>query len=199
MAGYANEPSPDEQLFFADRPTWRRWLEENHDRLDSIWLIFHKKSSATRSIDYESAVLEALCFGWIDSKVQRIDDERYRQYYSRRKPASMWNGANKRRVTALIREGSMTPAGIAAIERAKANGMWEFLDDVEDMIVPDDLREALVARPGALATFEDFSNTKKQGILFWIKQAKRDTTRADRIAAAAEAAARGETPSQLAV
>ncbi len=177
-----------------DRAAWRSWLEENHDTRDSIWLIFHKKHSPTKSIDYESAVLEALCFGWIDSKVQRIDDERYRQYFSARKPKSNWNGANKQRVAKLRREGLMTAAGERAIDLAKESGSWEFLDDVEAMVLPDDLAEALARHDRARAVYDDFSNTSKQGVLLWVKQAKRDATRADRIAKTAEAASRGETP-----
>jgi uncharacterized protein YdeI (YjbR/CyaY-like superfamily) len=194
MSPFQNEPGVEDQLHFADRTAWRAWLEENHDTRDSVWLIFHKKHSATESIDYESAVLEALCFGWIDSRVQSMDEDRYRQYYSRRKPTSNWNGANKRRVARLRRDGLMTPAGEAAIAAAKETGSWEFLDDVEAMVLPDDLADALARHEGARGHYEDFSNTKKQAVLMWVKQAKRAATRADRIAKVAEAAARGETP-----
>ena len=194
MPPYKSVPGEDDQLLVGDRASWRAWLAENHDKRDSIWLVFHKKHSPSRSIDYESAVLEALCFGWVDSKVQRIDDERYRQYFSARKPDGNWNGANKRRVAELSREGLMTEAGQRAIDVAKANGAWEFLDDVEALALPADLAEALAQHEGARQAYEDFSNTKKQGILLWIKQAKRDRTRADRIAKTAEAASRGETP-----
>ncbi len=191
---FKSEPSPDDQLFFADRASWRAWLEDNHHDRDSIWLIFHKKGSDTSSIDYESAVLEALCFGWMDSKVQRIDEDRYRQYFSRRKPTGFWNGANKKRVAKLTKEGLMTPAGRAAIDVAKENGSWDFLDDIEAMVLPDDLADALAQRTGARQHYEDFTKTKKQAVLLWVKQAKREKTRADRIAKVAEAAARGETP-----
>lgn len=189
---YKNVPDPEDQLFFPDRASWREWLSENHESCDSIWLIFHKKHSPTTSIDYESSVLEALCFGWIDSKVQRIDDFTYRQYFSKRKPAGNWNGVNKQRVATLRREGLMTEAGEAAIAVAKENGAWEFLDDVEAMVVPDDLAAALDS--DARKNFDAFSNTKKQAILYWIKEAKRDATRANRIGKTAEAAARNETP-----
>jgi uncharacterized protein YdeI (YjbR/CyaY-like superfamily) len=170
------------------------WLAANHEDRDSIWLDFHKKNSPTTSIDYESAVLEALCFGWIDSKVHRIDDHRYRQYYSKRKPAGNWNAVNKERVALLRSEGLMADAGEAAIATAKENGAWEFLVDVEAMVVPDDLAEALSSFTDARKHFDAFSNSKKQGVLFWIKQAKRDATRTDRIAKTAKAAANNETP-----
>ena len=191
---YKNEPPPEDQLFFPDRASWRMWLEENHAERDSIWLIFHKKGSATTSIDYESAVLEALCFGWIDSKVHSMDEDHYRQYFSKRKDRSNWNGVNKQRVAALIEERSMTPAGLAAIERAKENGSWEFLDDIEAMVLPDDLADALAQHKGAREAYEEFSNTKKQGVLYWVKSAKREKTRTDRINKVAQAAATGETP-----
>ncbi len=194
MPPYKNVPDEDDQVYMPDRASWRAWLEKNHEKRDSIWLIFHKKNSPTTSIDYESAVLEALCFGWVDSKVQRMDDERYRQYFSMRKPTGYWNGANKQRVAKLKKEGLMTEAGQRAIDIAKENGAWEFLDDIEAMVLPADLADALAAHPGAREAYEDFSNTKKQGVLLWIKQAKRETTRAERIAKTAEAAARGETP-----
>lgn len=191
---YKSVPDPKDQLFFANQSSWRSWLSQTHEARDSIWIIFHKKDSPTESVDYESAVLEALCFGWIDSKAQRIDQYTYRQYFSKRKPAGNWNGLNKRRVAQLRKAGLMTPAGEAAIALAQANGAWSFLDDVEAMVIPDDLAIELGRHHGGAVNFEAFSNTKKQGILVWIKQAKRDKTRADRIAKTAEAVSRGETP-----
>ncbi len=191
---YKNVPDPSDQVYFPDRASWRTWLTKNHEARDSIWLVFHKKDSPTTSIDYESAVLEALCFGWIDSKVQRIDDYTYRQYFSRRKPAGTWNGLNKKRVAQLRRAGLMTEAGESAIAVAKENGAWEFLDEIEAMVIPDDLAEAFARADGARENFDTFSNTKKQGVLFWIKQAKRPETRAGRISKTVAAAARNETP-----
>lgn len=194
MPPYKSVPAREDQLFMPDRASWRAWLVQNHATRSSIWLVFTKKTSSTRSIDYAAAVEEALCFGWIDSKVQRIDEERYRQYFSARKPDGYWNGANKKRVAKLVKAGLMTPAGRAAIDAAKANGSWEFLDDVEGMVLPDDLAAALAQQPGARDAYEGFSNTKKQGVLLWIKQAKREATRANRIARVVAAASRGETP-----
>ncbi|NNC91243.1 MAG: hypothetical protein HKN80_02000 [Acidimicrobiia bacterium] len=194
MPGYQSVPSESDEFFMPDRASWRAWLAENHDKRSSVWLVFHKKSSPTESIDYESAVLEALCFGWIDSKMQRIDSERHRQYYSVRKPDSTWSGLNKRRVTELEGAGLMTRAGKAAVDVAKGNGAWEFLDEIEALVVPGDLAEALDASRGAREAYDDFSASKKRAVLFWIKQTKRATTRASRIATTAEAASRGKTP-----
>lgn len=194
LVAYKSVPDPKDQLFFANRSLWRSWLARNHEVRDSIWLIFHKKDSPTKSVDYESAVLEALCFGWIDSKAQRIDQHTYRQYFSKRKPTGNWNGLNKRRIAQLRKGGLMTPAGEAAIALAQANGAWNFLDDVEAMVIPDDLAAELDRHGGGVVNFEALPKTKKQGILVWIKQAKRDKTRADRITKTAEAVSRGETP-----
>jgi len=194
MASYRNVPFEDDQVRMADRRAWRAWLEENHARRTSIWLVIGKKDASIESVDYVSAVLEALCFGWIDSKVQAMDDESFRQYFSMRKPAGTWSGLNKRRVAELERDGLMMDAGRAAIEVAKANGSWEFLDEIEALVVPADLAEALEGFPGAREAYDEFADSKKRAVLFWIKSAKRPVTRADRIAKTAEAASRGETP-----
>lgn len=194
MARYKNVPSDDDVVRMPDRAAWRAWLEENHATRTSIWLILPKKNATFPSVDYASAVLEALCFGWIDSTMQAYDDESFRQYYSVRKPTSTWSGINKRRVEELERDGLMTDAGRASIEVAKLNGSWEFLDDIEALVVPADLAEALQAVSGARQAYDGFSNSRKKAVLFWIKQAKRAATRADRIAKTAEAASRGESP-----
>jgi uncharacterized protein YdeI (YjbR/CyaY-like superfamily) len=194
MAAYKSVPSDDDLVRMTDRRAWRAWLEENHATRTSIWLVIGKKNASSQSVDYVSAVLEALCFGWIDSKVQAIDDESFRQYFAVRKPAGMWSGLNKRRVAELERAGLMTDAGRAAIEVAKANGSWEFLDEIEALVVPADLADALEGFPGAREEYDGFADSKKRAVLFWIKSAKRPVTRADRIAKTAEAASRGETP-----
>ena len=194
MAAYKSAPSDDDLVRMADRRAWRAWLEENHATRTSIWLVIGKKNASIQSVDYVSAVLEALCFGWIDSKAQGMDDESFRQYFAMRKPAGTWSGLNKRRVAELERAGLMTDAGRAAIEVAKANGSWEFLDEIEALVVPADLAEALEGFPGAREAYDGFSDSKKRAVLWWIKSAKRSVTRADRIAKTAEAASRGETP-----
>ncbi|MDH3729812.1 MAG: YdeI/OmpD-associated family protein [Acidimicrobiia bacterium] len=194
MPPFKTVPGIDDQVYAADRESWRAWLEANAGTRDSIWLVSYKKATGKTTVPYEDAVEEALCFGWVDSKVQSMDHERYRQYYSRRKPTGLWNGANKKRVARLIKQGKMTEAGLRAVEVAKENGAWEFLDEVEALVVPKDLAEALGQHKGARQTYEDFGNSAKQGILLWVKQAKRPETRAKRIAQTAEAAARGVKP-----
>jgi uncharacterized protein YdeI (YjbR/CyaY-like superfamily) len=170
------------------RGEWRRWLERNHARSAGVWVIMAKKGSDIRAVSYEEALLEALCFGWIDSKVQPKDEGRRRQWFSPRKPRSIWSKPNKERVRRLIDDDRMRPAGLAAIERAKANGSWTILDEVEAEVVPDDLTAALAAVEGATAGFEALSPSSRKQILYWLTQAKRAETREKRIRAAVAAA-----------
>lgn len=194
MPPFKTVPGDDDQVYAPDRESWRAWLDANSEKRPSVWLVSYKKATGKPAVPYEEAVEEALCFGWVDSKVQSMDEERYRRYYSRRKPTSNWNGANKARVAKLIKQGKMTEAGLRAIELANENGAWEFLDDVEALVVPDDLADELAAHRGARLAYEGFSNSAKQGILLWVKQAKRAETRAKRIEATAAAASRGHKP-----
>jgi uncharacterized protein YdeI (YjbR/CyaY-like superfamily) len=177
-----------------DRATWRAWLEANHASSSGAWLVTWRPSSGRQSLDYEAAVEEALCFGWVDSTGGRIDDERGKLYFAPRKPGSGWAATNKVRVERLIAEGRMAAAGLLAIERAKANGSWELLDSVERMAVPDDLATALGARPPAAEHFAAWPPSVRKQILTSLVQAKRPETRADRIRKFTEAAARNERP-----
>lgn len=170
------------QVYCPDRASWRAWLEENHRVAFGIWLIYYKKHTGQPRVSYDEAVEEALCFGWIDSKPNRLDEDRYMQLFTPRKPKSPWSRLNKERVARLIEDGLMTEAGMALIEAAKENGFWTILDPVENLEVPDDLQEALEANPTALSYFEAFADTYKKGILWWIISAKRPETRANRVA-----------------
>jgi uncharacterized protein YdeI (YjbR/CyaY-like superfamily) len=173
-----------------DREDWRAWLERNHERPDGVWVLIRKKASRAPGVAYEEAVLEALCFGWIDSTAYGYDDDHYRQWMSPRKPKSVWSASNKARVQRLIAEERMTPAGLAKIEAAKADGSWDALDALEDLTIPDDLAAALDANPPARERFEAFPDGARKQILFWIRDAKRAETRAARVARTAETAAR---------
>ena len=174
-----------------DRATWRAWLEANHATADGVWLVSWRRGHGPR-VEYEAAVEEAVCFGWIDSQGGNIDEARSRQYYAPRKATSGWAATNKARVERLSAAGLMAPAGLAAIERAKANGSWTLLDDVEQGIVPDDLASALAARPPAGDQFAAFPKSARRAILEWIAQAKRPETRATRVLETAERASRNE-------
>ncbi|GGF02930.1 YdeI/OmpD-associated family protein [Hymenobacter cavernae] len=165
-----------------NRQHWRAWLQEHHDKKQSVWLVYHKKKSATPTLTWSEAVDEALCFGWIDSQAKPIDDEKYRQFFSRRKPKSGWSRVNKEKIQRLIAEGMMTQAGLDSIETAKQNGSWTILDDVEALILPADLEQALQRRPNAKSYFLGLSRTDKRNILQRLVLAKRPATRQNRIA-----------------
>ena len=181
----------------ASPPHWREWLQAHHAEKQSVWLIYHKKHSATPSLTWSQAVDEALCFGWIDSRAQPLDDERYRQFFSRRKPGSGWSKINKAKVARLVAAGLMTPAGFASIETAKQNGAWTLLDDVEELRLPADLAQPLQAQPLAARYFERLSRTDRRNILQWLVLAKRPATRQKRIAEIVALAAQQLKPAQF--
>lgn len=180
------------QLHADDRATWRAWLEENHAIARGVWLVTWRPGSGRARLDYESAIEEALCFGWVDSTGGHLDADRGKLYFAPRKPRSVWAATNKARVERLIAEGRMAPAGLAAIDRARANGSWEILDGPERLEVPDDLVAALEIHPPAAANFSAFPPSTRKMLLAWIASAMRPETRAARIAKTAEAAARNE-------
>lgn len=175
-----------------DRATWRAWLEANHGAARGAWLVTWRARTGRARLDYEAAIEEALCFGWVDSTGGQLDEERGRLYFAPRKPRSPWAASNKARVERLIADGRMAPAGLAAIERAKANGSWEVLDGPERLEIPDDLAVALDDHPPAAANFAAFPPSARKGLLGWIALAMRPETRAARVARVAEAAARNE-------
>ena len=170
-----------EQVYVVDRAAWRQWLAENHATSPGIWLVFDKKSSRPDRLKYVDAVEEALCYGWIDSTVRTLDDTRYVQLMAPRKPKSTWAATNKARVERLIADGLMAAAGLASIERAKANGSWSSLDAVEAFVVPADLAEALEAIPEAAKNFAALAPSRRKAFLHWISQAVRVETRAHRV------------------
>ncbi len=175
-----------------DRATWHAWLEANHGTARGAWLVTWRPRSGRRGLDYEAAIEEALCFGWVDSTSGRFDDDRGKLYFAPRKPRSLWAASNKARIERLIAAGQMAPAGMAAIERAKANGSWEVLDSVERLEVPHDLAAALAAHPPGAACFEAFPPSARKNLLAWVAMAVRPETRAARVARIAASAARNE-------
>ncbi len=177
---------------FDDRESWRAWLEANHATASGVWLITWRPHVKRPRLDYEAAIQEALCFGWVDSTGGVVDGERGRLYFAPRKPRSVWAATNKARIERLTRDGRMAPAGLAAIERAMANGSWETLDTVERLEVPEDLAAALSARPPAAERFAAFPPSSRKMLLGWVATARRPETRAARIEKVAMAAARGE-------
>lgn len=183
------EPLP--LLEVADRAELRVWLSEHHATSGGVRLAVTKKGRTATSLTYEEAVLEALAFGWIDSTAGRLDDDRYVVQFTPRKHGGNWARSNKARVEQLLAEGLMTPAGMAVIEAAKADGSWEAIDDVEDMTVPDDLAAALAEDPLALAFWDALPPGQRKLSLYRINGAKRPETRAKRIAETVRAAREG--------
>ena len=177
-----------------DRAEWRAWLEQNHATATGCWLVGATKASGLPTIPYEDSVEEALCFGWIDSQVRKYDAGRSILLHTPRKPRSVWSRPNKQRVERLIAAGRLKPAGMAAVEAAKANGMWTVLDSAEAGEVPEDLAAALKAKPEARTAFDGFSPSARKAILGWIATAKRPETRARRIDETARLAAQGQQP-----
>ncbi|WP_422354225.1 YdeI/OmpD-associated family protein [Roseivirga pacifica] len=188
---------PQATFYPKSRAEWRTWLSENHESAQSIWLIYYRSSSNKPSLSWSNAVDEALCFGWIDSTKKTIDKESYMQYFSKRKPNSMWSKINKEKVDKLIEENLMTDTGFQSIVVAKENGSWNALDDVEALIVPKDLKEALASNLEAMVFFNGLSNSAKKLLLHWVTFAKRPETRKKRIVELVESASQGLKPKQF--
>lgn len=176
-------------MFYApDRAVWRQWLAAHHRTESAVWLVYYKPASGKPRVSYDDAVDEALCFGWIDSKPNKLDEHRSLRFFAPRHPRSNWSKLNKERVVRLTQEGRMTEAGRAAVAVAKENGTWDALNEVEALVVSDDLQEALRRVPQAEAHFEAFPPSSKKNILDWIHNAKRAETRQKRIEETAQMA-----------
>ena len=180
-----------------DKKDWRRWLELNHMKKDAVWLIFYKKGTPDFNLSWSESVDEALCFGWIDSTKRTIDRDRYKQYFSKRKAKSNWSRANKNKVKTLIDQKLMREEGYKSIEIAKENGSWTILDEVEELIIPDDLKEEFVNYNGSKEYFDGLSKSDKKGLLYWVVSAKRKETRRKRIIEIAENASKKLKPKQF--
>ena len=179
------------------RQEWREWLKDNHEKEQSVWLIYYKKKSNIPTIIYSEAVDEALCFGWIDSKSKPLDEEKFMQFFSRRKEKSVWSKVNKEKVDRLIGEGLMSKAGYEIIETAKKNGSWTILDEAEALIIPDDLEKSFDNRSNARQYFLGLSRSDKRNILQWLVLAKRQETRLKRITEIVELADINQKPKQF--
>ena len=178
-------------LEVADRSQLRAWLEANHATSPGVRLAVGKKGNTVTALTYEDAVEEALCFGWIDSTASRLDADRFAIFFTSRKRGGTWARTNKERAERLIAQGLMRPAGFAAIEAAKADGSWNSIDDVEDMVVPDDLAAALAENPEAQRFWDALPPGQRKLGLHWVGSAKRAETRARRVAETVRAAAEG--------
>jgi uncharacterized protein YdeI (YjbR/CyaY-like superfamily) len=185
------KPARRPLLEIADRAELRAWLEANHATSTGVRIAITKKGGTVTALTYDDAVEEALSFGWIDGTAGTLDEERYTVGLTPRKPRSNWARSNKTRVEKLIAAGLMTPAGMAAIERAKADGSWGTLNDVEALVMPDDLAEALAADPAAQAFWDTLPASARKMAFYHIGDAKRPETRAKRIEKVVAAAREG--------
>jgi uncharacterized protein YdeI (YjbR/CyaY-like superfamily) len=177
------------EILCETRAQWRQWLSENGENMKGVWLVYYKKSSGKPHLSYDEAVEEALCFGWIDSTPNKINDEMSKQYYAPRNSKSKWSKLNKTRVDKLLELGLMTDAGMKMIDLAKKTGTWDALNDVDNLVIPEDLQLALQSLTHAEKNFNAFPPSTKKGILEWILNAKTPETRSKRILETATLAA----------
>lgn len=176
---------------------WRDYLAEHHEKSTNTWLVIYKKDSGVPSLTYEEARDEALCFGWVDSKPNKRDADSYYLFFARRNPKSNWSRVNKERIAALKKANKLAPAGAAMVAEAIKRGTWDALNDVEDLIVPEDMVSACDAAGGdARANWDKFPPSAQRGILEWIFNAKTAATRAKRISETVEKAAKNERANQ---
>ena len=176
-----------QEIHISERQEWRVWLAANHAGCPGVWLIYYKKHTGIARIAYDDAVEEALCFGWIDSTVRRLDDQRFCQKFVPRRARSSWSSLNRNRAEKLMDAGAMTPAGMEKIEAARASGEWDkALEDRVDRPVPPELKKVLEEDPQAAAEFRRLAPTKRKYLVGWVTEAKKSETRERRAAKAVE-------------
>jgi len=170
------------EIYFENDTIWRNWLSENHDSSNGVYLIFYKVSSEVPSMRWEEAVRVALCYGWIDSTVKKLDEEKRRQLFTPRKVKSVWSKLNKTHIEDLVSMNLMHASGLKKIELAKTDGSWTALDNVDNLVIPDDLALAFKSNYKAYKNYQAFSMSYKKGYLYWLYSGKRKATREKRIA-----------------
>jgi uncharacterized protein YdeI (YjbR/CyaY-like superfamily) len=169
------------ELYFKSDMEWRSWLANNYDNSNGVYLIFYKVETKIPSMRWEEAVKVALCYGWIDSTVKSLGEGKRRQYFCPRKAKSVWSALNKKYIKELISKNHMHESGLKKIKTAKQDGSWTALDDVENLVVPNDLQEAFNNNKKAFTNYEGFAPSYRKSYLYWLNQAKRAETRAKRI------------------
>lgn len=183
---------------FRTAAEWRDWLDKNHAVEGEIWLVYYKRASGKTSVTHDEALAEALCYGWIDGVVNRLDGERYMQKWTPRRPDSVWSAANKARIKKLAAEGRMAAAGLVKVAAARRDGSWDKLSDIDRIgrppEIPADLMKALAEDPAVLEKFERLPPSQKKLWCWWILSAKRPETRARRIAETVKGVAAGRRP-----
>ncbi len=182
------------ELLVHDAEAWHAWLDTHHTDHPGVWLVLHKKGGQTTALTYAQALDEALCFGWIDGQIARRDDGSYRQRFTPRRPGSAWSTRNVEHVARLAEAGRMRPAGIAAVQAAKAQGRWQAAYRGQaDMQIPPDLVLALATNPAAAATFDQLDAANRYAIVYRLNAVKRPATRDRKLAEYVDMLARGES------
>lgn len=169
------------EYYAKSRAAWRTWLQKNHDKQNHVWLLLYKKDSGVPSLTYDEVVEECLCFGWIDSKPNKKDEQSYYLFIAPRKPKSVWSALNKKRIQKLLAENKMTSAGLQKIEAAKKDGSWIALDKIEALEMPTALKKALAKNKTASTHFNAFPPSVKKAIYQWVISAKTDATLTKRV------------------
>jgi uncharacterized protein YdeI (YjbR/CyaY-like superfamily) len=179
--------------YFKDRKEWRRWLKRHHGKKTEIWLIHYRKNSGKLGVRHEEAVEEALCFGWIDGQLRKVDEEKFKLRYSPRRPKSIWSRINREKAETMIRSGQMTEVGLARIEEAKKTGLWQraYTNKARERM-PSDLKAALLKDKEAWANFSKFANTYRNMYVGWVVGAKTKETRKKRIDRVVEQASKNK-------
>ena len=181
------------QLYVPNRDKWREWLGRHFATESGVWLVFYKKGTSKPTIDYETSVEEALCFGWIDSIIKKIDDEKYVRKFTPRKEKSYWSELNKKRAGKMIKEGRMTGAGLAKIKAAKKNGLWGQTGRPDiSLDMPLEFARALDKNKKAKENFERLAPSYRKHYIGWIITAKREETKDKRIRESVSLLAKGE-------
>jgi uncharacterized protein YdeI (YjbR/CyaY-like superfamily) len=170
------------QLHFRNREDWRKWLKVNHNEVKVLWLLFYKGHTGKLSISYDDAVEEALCYGWIDSIIKGIDEEKYARKFTPRNDHSRWSELNKKRATNMIKQGRMTAAGLSKISAAKKNGQWNRAASIPKAVeLPNSLKSALQKNKKAWGNFRSLAPSYQRSFIMWISSAKRQETRDRRL------------------
>ena len=171
-----------ESVFFKDKAEWRKWLQKHHDKSSEIWILTYKRHTGKQCVSYEDALEEALCYGWIDSRMRRIDDERHTRRFVPRKPNSIWSLGNRKRAERLIKEGRMTASGMAKVDAAMRSGEWrKAYAPSKPPRMPMDLKDALMKDGLAWKNFQAFAKSYRTTYIYWVSAAKREETRRKRI------------------
>jgi len=169
------------EFYFKTDKEWRDWLHENHKSFTGVYLIFYKVEHEKDSMRWEEAVKVALCYGWIDSTVKSLGNGKRRQYFTPRNEKSVWSALNKKYIEALIASNLIHSSGLEKIEIGRKNGSWTALDAVENGVIPEDLQFEFDKNTQAFKNYQNFAPSYKKSYLYWLNQAKRETTRQKRI------------------